>query len=97
MYLVSINPCNSFVLNNFLIKADNYIGVARATLVSANKLSEAGRDEFSHALSSVLKKKIVLETKIDESLRSGFIIKVGNTNVDASLRSRLLNLKESLS
>ncbi|WP_186646377.1 ATP synthase F1 subunit delta [Fluviispira vulneris] len=85
------------VLNNFLIKADNYIGVARATLVSANNLSDTGREEFSQALSSVLKKKIVLETKIDETLRSGFIIKVGNTNVDASLRSRLLNLKESLS
>ncbi|KAB8030884.1 ATP synthase F1 subunit delta [Fluviispira multicolorata] len=85
------------VLKDFLIKADEYIGVARATLISANKVTKEGEEDFSSILSSVLRKKIVLETKVDESLRSGFIVKVGNTNVDASLRSRLLNLKESLS
>lgn len=85
------------VLKNFLLRADEHIGVARATISSATKLSESGQAEFSSVLESVLNKKIILESKIDESLRSGFVIKVGNTNVDASLRSRLLNLKESLS
>lgn len=85
------------VLKNFLIRADEYAGVARATIISASKLNENGESEFSSVLHNVLNKKIILESKVDESLRSGFIIKVGNTNVDASLRSRLLNLKESLS
>lgn len=85
------------VLKNFLIRADEYAGVARATLISASKLKEGGESEFSSVLHAALNKTIILDTKVDESLRSGFIIKVGNTNVDASLRSRLLNLKESLS
>lgn len=85
------------VLKYFLLKADEHLGVARASLTSATKLNDSGMTEFSSVLQAVLNKKVILEAKVDESLRSGFIIKVGNTNVDASLRSRLLNLKESLS
>jgi F-type H+-transporting ATPase subunit delta len=85
------------VLKNFLLRADEHSGIARATIISASALKDAGTADFTSVLHSVLNKKIILETEVDESLRSGFIIKVGNTNVDASLRSRLLNLKESLS
>jgi F-type H+-transporting ATPase subunit delta len=85
------------VLKNFLLRADEHLGIARATIISASSLNETGTTDFTSVLHSVLNKKIILETEVDESLRSGFIIKVGNTNVDASLRSRLLNLKESLS
>ncbi len=85
------------VLKNFLLRADEHSGIARATIISASSFEDGGTAEFTSVLHSVLNKKIILETEVDESLRSGFIIKVGNTNVDASLRSRLLNLKESLS
>ena len=85
------------VLKNFLLKADEYLGVARVSVTAATQLNENGVAEFASVLQNVLNKKIILGSKVDESLRSGFIIKVGNTNVDASLRSRLLNLKESLS
>ncbi|RDB37292.1 ATP synthase F1 subunit delta [Spirobacillus cienkowskii] len=85
------------ILKYFLAKADEYRGITRAKIVSAKKLEESSVTDFSDALHNVLNKKVLLETEIDESLRSGFIIKIGNTNVDASLRSRLLNLKESLS
>ncbi|APJ02450.1 ATP synthase F1 subunit delta [Silvanigrella aquatica] len=85
------------VLKNFLLKADEHKGVARVKIISASHLNDAGTVDFSSVLESALNKKIIIEAEVDESLRSGFIIKVGNTNVDASLRSRLLNLKESLS
>ncbi len=84
-------------LKNFLLRADEQSGIARATIISASSFKDDGTTEFTSVLHSVLNKKIILETEVDESLLSGFIIKVGNTNVDASLRSRLLNLKESLS
>lgn len=86
-----------YVIKDFLLRADEHLGVARATVVSAMSLDENIKADFTTVLHSVLKKNIVLETEIDVSIRSGFIIKIGNTNVDASLRSRLLNLKESLS
>ena len=85
------------VLKNFLIRADEHSGIARATIISASSIKDDGAADFTSVLHTVLNKKIILETEVDASLRSGFIIKVGNTNVDASLRSRLLNLKESLS
>lgn len=84
-------------LKYFLQIVDDYLGIKRAILVTANKVTNESEAEFKNLLSTSLNKKIVLESKVDPALRSGFIIKLGNTSVDASLRTRLLNLKESLS
>jgi F-type H+-transporting ATPase subunit delta len=78
----------------FLSKADEYLGVARATFISARNPSDSDIKDFEASLTTSLKKKVVLLTEVDESLKSGFIIKLGNMNIDASLKARLANLKE---
>ena len=41
-------------------------------------------------------KKVVLETKVDESLLGGFILKVGDNQIDDSLKTKLNNLRREL-
>lgn len=85
------------VLKSFLQLADDKLGIVRAEIVSASTLSTQEMTQFKQALTSTLKKEIEVTSSVDPSLKAGTIIKLGNTIVDASLRTRLANLKETLS
>lgn len=82
------------IFNFFLNKADDYLGIARTTVISARPLNDQDAKEFETSLEQALKKKIIIKTEVDESLKSGYVVQIGNVNVDASLKARLNNLKE---
>ena len=84
------------ILSFFLRKTDEYLGIARATVISARQIQEIEVKEFEFSLQKVLNKKIVFKTEIDESLISGFIVKLGHMNIDASFKARLNSLKSLL-
>ncbi|MCA2961845.1 MAG: ATP synthase F1 subunit delta [Silvanigrellales bacterium] len=85
------------VLREFLRLADEKLGVARVDLVTPRAIGDDEAKEFEKALSDALQKKVVISRKIDAGLKAGYVVKIGNTVVDASLKSRLQGLKESLS
>jgi F-type H+-transporting ATPase subunit delta len=85
------------VLRDFQRRADAQLGIARVTLVTARGVDANEALEFERALSESLKKKVVLSRSVDASIKAGYVVKIGNTLVDASLKSRLQGLKESLS
>lgn len=84
------------IVAEFLLRADAHFGISRVTLSTARPLSSAELGEFEAALSQSLQKKLVLSTEVDESLLAGVLVRIGNTLVDASLKAKLMNLKESL-
>ena len=77
-----------------MTKSDEYLDIARATFISARPIREQDSKDFEASLQQVLNKKIVFKTELDESLKSGFIVKLGHTNIDASFKARLNSLKE---
>jgi len=85
------------VLREFMRLADEKLGIARVELVTPGPLSDAEAQEFEKALEGALKKKVIISKRIDADLKAGYVVKIGNTIVDASLKSRLQSLKESLS
>lgn len=82
------------ILEFFLKKAEEFLGVVEAVIVSPRPLSEAEMQEFKRVLVQVMSKKIIFSNEIDPSLLSGFVIKIENVVIDASLKLRLSNLKE---
>jgi len=85
------------VLGDFLRKADTHRGIARVSLYTAHAITAEETREFEKALGDSLKKKVVLTQSVDASLKAGYVVKIGSTLVDASLKSRLQSLKETLS
>lgn len=59
-----------------------------ANLTIANNISDSKKDEIKKELSLLYKKNIKLNFLVDESLISGSILKVGNTMVDNSAKSK---------
>jgi F-type H+-transporting ATPase subunit delta len=68
---------------------DEKRGVADASAITAELMSEDTRKELVAALEKVFKKKISLETSVDKEILGGVIVNVGNYTIDLSLRNRL--------
>jgi F-type H+-transporting ATPase subunit delta len=85
------------VLNETISQINLKLGIASVQVVSAQTLSDEQRSNLSRKISETLQKDVVLEFLEDKALISGFILKMGNSVIDASVASRLLAVKESLS
>jgi F-type H+-transporting ATPase subunit delta len=84
-------------INDFFQQlADELKGVARASLVSATKLSKEAVEKIRTALSKRTGKEIVLEVEQDPSLIGGIVTRIGDLILDGSIKTQLLNMRESL-
>jgi F-type H+-transporting ATPase subunit delta len=84
-------------INDFFQKfADELKGVARASLVSATELSSETIEKIRASLSKKTGKDIILEIDEDPSLIGGIVTRIGDLVLDGSVKTQLLNMRESL-
>ena len=84
-------------INEFYQKlADELKGVARASLVSATELSSEAIDKIRASLSKRTGKDITLEIEQDPTLIGGIVTRIGDLVLDGSIKTQLLNMRESL-
>ena len=84
-------------INEFYQKlADELKGIARATLVSATELSSEAVEKIRTILSQKTGKDVILEIKQDPSLLGGIVTRIGDLVLDGSIKTQLLNMRESL-
>ncbi len=74
-------------------KIENKVDVV---VTSASEISAAQQDVIAKALRERLGRDVSIETKIDENLIGGAVIKAGDVVIDGSLRSRLEGLANAL-
>ena len=87
-----IGPINDF----YQRMADELKNVARASLVSATELSTETVDKIRNALSARTGKDIVLEVNQDPALIGGIVTRIGDLVLDGSIKTQLLNMRETL-
>jgi len=84
-------------VNDFYQKlADDLKGIARASLVSATELGDDTVDKIRVALSQRTGKDIILEVKQDPELIGGIVTQIGDLVLDGSIKTQLVNMRESL-
>jgi F-type H+-transporting ATPase subunit delta len=76
--------------------ADELKGVARATLTSAVALPDETVQKIRATLSKRTGKDIILEVSQDPSLIGGLVTRIGDLVLDGSIRTQLLNMRETL-
>lgn len=67
-------------------------GVVDATVYSVTPLSNDDLTNLAKQLETMQKRKVILEQKVDKTILGGLIVKVGNSLLDLSLRTRLESL-----
>ncbi|WDP92963.1 MAG: F0F1 ATP synthase subunit delta [Desulfobacter sp.] len=76
--------------------ADELNGIVKASVTSATKLSKKNIDKIKDGLSKKTGKTIVLNVKQDSSLIGGIVTKIGDLVLDGSVKTQLLNMRETL-
>ncbi|MCD6224979.1 MAG: ATP synthase F1 subunit delta [Deltaproteobacteria bacterium] len=84
-------------VNDFYKKlADELKGIARASLVSATELSGDAIKKIRSTLSKMTGKEVILDVEQDASLIGGVVTRIGDLVLDGSIKTQLLNMRESL-
>jgi len=76
--------------------ADEASGKLRGTATTPTALDAQSLEQMSKALSAALGKEVILESRQDPSIIGGVVARVGNLVFDASVRTQLQRMKESL-
>jgi len=80
----------------FEAQVKEHRGIVPMTLTSAVPLDANTRDAIIAKVQSSVEGKLEVEEKIDESLIGGFVVRMGDQRIDASVASQLNNLKQRL-
>jgi len=71
-------------------------GVQKVNVTTVTPLTDEQRKSFISIVGNALNKEVVLEEKINEKLIGGYVLSVGDTQIDASVRKKLNELKLKL-
>lgn len=85
------------ISTEFLRQYDLYKGIQKATVISAKALSTEARTKISALVAEKTNKTVELTEKIDEDLIGGFILRIGDIQIDNSIESQLRKIKNSIS
>jgi len=77
-----------------LLKAHK--GIVPITITSAKKLDDSTKAAIVTKVQSSVKGTLEVTEMLDETLIGGFIVRMGDTQIDASVASQLTNLKQRL-
>jgi F-type H+-transporting ATPase subunit delta len=76
--------------------SDQRAGIVRATVVSAEPLTEWFAEKLTEELKTMTGRRIVLDRKHDPELLAGLIIRIGDQVIDGSARTKLAELSTHL-
>lgn len=71
-------------------------GVQIVEISSSVALTDAQKDQFSKLVSEAINKQVKIQESVDESLIGGYVLKVGDTQIDTSVKKKLNELKLAL-
>jgi len=86
----------SMMILNFLTLYRKYTGIQAASITTTHLLDSEVKASLKIFIEKYFDTKIDLTEKVDESLIGGFLIRVGDNQLDASIARKLADMKKSL-
>ena len=91
-------PLLPIIAKEFHAAYNEFKGISEASVITTFPVDEQLRSEFENIVKKLTsKEKIELEEKVDPNLIGGFILNVGDKQIDASIKSKLRILKVKFS
>ena len=81
---------------NFLTLYRKHTGIEDASITTTGKLDAKVKDSLKDFIETYFKTKVKLTEKTDEELIGGFVIRVGDKQLDASVSRKLEDAKKKL-
>lgn len=86
----------SSIIDEFKTLYNDKNGILEVEVITTVKLSENLKTKLLEKLSKNSGKKISLVEKIDPSIMGGIVLKYNNTQIDASVKARLDNMRQQI-
>jgi len=80
----------------FIYETKKYKGITESVLTTAVKVDDKIKKQISDLLSGIFNTKVELEDNIDKDILGGFILRVDDNYIDASIRNKLRKIKKEL-
>ena len=84
------------ICESYLSQYKRHKNILEATIISANKLNEESKKKITQLLNPNGAKVDITE-KIDPTLIGGFLVQVDDKQIDATIKGKLLQLKQEFS
>ncbi|EMR01816.1 ATP synthase F1 subunit delta [Cesiribacter andamanensis] len=81
----------------FLRQYRSYKGITRAQVITTFPLSPELRSRFMAIVAEITGNQVELEEKIDKDLIGGYVLRIGDRQIDESLKSKLEELEAEFS
>lgn len=85
-----------FIANSFISLYRKQKNLIRAKLLTATKLSAETESKLRELVESETNGTVEFETKVDTTIIGGFILEYDTYKMDASIKSKLNNIRQSL-
>ncbi len=84
------------IADSFEAQLKAHKGIVPVTLISAQALDSKTKETIIAKVQSTIKGILEVTEQIDASLIGGFVVKIGDNRIDASVANQLENLKQRL-
>jgi F-type H+-transporting ATPase subunit delta len=84
------------IAKQFIALYTEYKGIQKADVTSASPLTAEQKTQVTKIIKEYTGKEVELTEHIDETLIGGFVLRVGDKQIDDSIRRKLNDLKVSL-
>ncbi|MBO4318026.1 MAG: F0F1 ATP synthase subunit delta [Mailhella sp.] len=84
------------IASDYKALLDEAEGISRGAVTTAVALDENRKASIKQQLETQTGRKLELVFAVDEAILGGLVLRIGDTVLDASLRTQLDNLKESI-
>lgn len=82
------------IAQEFVREYNEAKGIVKASVTSATALSEANLADLQKIITEEIKAEVVLKNIVDPSLIGGFMVRVGDRQIDASIAGKLNKLEK---
>jgi len=80
----------------FIYETKKHNGITESVLTTAVKVDPAVKKQVSDLIANLFKTKVDLKENIDEDIIGGFVLKIEDNFIDASVRNKLRKIKKEL-
>ena len=84
------------IASSFEAQYKSHKGIVPVTIISASPLSDQTRQTITSKLNASVKGDLEMTEIVDESLIGGFIVRLNDRQIDASVASQFSKLKQRL-
>jgi F-type H+-transporting ATPase subunit delta len=81
------------ICRNFIVQYREYKNIKAAKVITATPITDTLNKKISKIISEIFKTDVELTTAENKDIIGGFILRVGDQQIDASVSTKLKNIK----